>query len=156
MGLFSRPQRAELDVVFEPEPVPEPEPEPISFEPEPEPVVEAEPEPEPTFPSGVYVGRLCCDGNGNLLADEGEWKGWPVRYHGDRIYAFVLDGEPSHNVYWHQRFVDIPGTTPNDPHHIEATPDDAHYDETAPRKTYARFDPDRVATKSRSHTEAPQ
>jgi len=55
------------------------------------------------YPNGIYNGRMECDGNGNLLAGEGEHAGFPIAYH-DGSFVFVQPGEPSHNDRHHQRF----------------------------------------------------
>lgn len=108
-----------------------------------------------SLPAEPYVGRLACDGEGNLLADEGEYKGVGV-YHDveSNSFKFVEDGGFSHNQRFHQAVAVIQGTTEDDPHHFEAQPDDAHYDPTAPGKARDRFHPDAVAATQTSHTEA--
>lgn len=65
-----------------------------------------------------YVGRLVCDGDDNLLADEGESRGAAVYYDIEsNSYLFVKDGELSHNARHHTGFVFIVPTKPGDPHH---------------------------------------
>lgn len=121
-------------------------------------------------PSGLYSGRLECDGDGNLLASEGEHAGFPVAYH-DGSYIFVAPGELSHNkrhednvlevVVTQDQDEDSPGFagTPDNPveghdHHWGATPDDPHYAEGQPFDTQVTVDPDAVAAKVTGHTEA--
>lgn len=89
--------------------------------------------------SGIYHGRLKCDGSGNLLADESKLVGYktvivehdeldepveiqvpmfkygknhdrPVAYH-DGSYIYLKDGEDSHNERHHQAFAEFAGTT---------------------------------------------
>lgn len=114
--------------------------------------------------SEYYVGRLACDGYGNLLADEGDRAGDPVAYDEGK-FVFLKPGEDSHNERHHAQFVDIEGTTddsagsPDDPtpgqeHHWGPTEDDAHYAAGYPNNTRLRFDPDKVAAKITGHTEA--
>lgn len=112
--------------------------------------------------TGIYNGRLACDGNGNLLADP---TGLPVAYH-EGSYVFLEPGEPSHNERHHQQFVEFQGTQDQDPelpgfaeeegntHHYGIAEDDPHRDEDAPNKTRLRFDPDSIAGLVTSHTEA--
>lgn len=59
--------------------------------------------------NGIYHGHLVCDGNGNLLADEGPHKGHPVAYH-EGSFVFVQKGEPSHNERHHQNTLDMTPT----------------------------------------------
>ena len=113
------------------------------------------PEPDPR-PDGIYTGRLVCAGDGNLLADQGDWKGWPV-YHdleqGD--YRYVPENEPGHNARYHTAFVHVEPTTPSDPHHIAPTDLDPHHDITVPGShTRLRFVPDAHAPTATGHTEA--
>lgn len=122
-------------------------------------------------PSGLYSGRLECDGDGNLLASEGEFAGFPVAYH-DGSYVFVLRGEQSHNKRHEENVVTMvmtqvddpeqPGFagTPDDPtegmeHHWGALEDDPHYDPDAPKfNAKAAVEPDAQAATSTGHTEA--
>lgn len=121
-------------------------------------------------PSGFYAGRLACDGAGNLLADEGEFAGYPIAFH-EGSYVFVQPGEPSHNkrhesnviemVMTQDQVEDMPGFagTPDNPvegreHHWGPLEDDAHFDADARNKTKTVFDPDVVAAKITGHTEA--
>lgn len=57
------------------------------------------------YPNGIYNGRMQADGDGNLLASEGEFAGYPIAYH-DGSYVYVQPGEPSHNERFHQRFAE--------------------------------------------------
>lgn len=118
---------------------------------------------------GIYHGRLACDGNGNLLADEGEHAGMPVAYH-EGSYVFVQAGEQSHNDRHHtgsflsfgstvdESMTDDPSlvnaTRETQPHHWEVQPDDAHYDPDAPNLTRPRLLADAQAAVTSSHTEA--
>lgn len=125
--------------------------------------VEAEPD-APAAPQGRYRGRLVCDGNGNLLADEGDWKGSPVAWsHGDGNFQFVADGGESHNQMHHRAVKVMQGTTEESPHHHQAPPTDAHYaadggrvDERTGQPTFVRvkWDPDEIAAKVTGHTDA--
>lgn len=114
--------------------------------------------------SDNYVGRLACDGYGNLLADEGPREGEPVAYD-NGSYVFVQPGEKSHNERHHQNYVDVEGTndetagtqdspTAGQEHHWGPLEDDAHYSANAPRNTRLRFDADKLAARVTSHTEA--
>ncbi len=50
------------------------------------------------MPTEAYHGRLVCDGDGNLLADEGKKKGKPVAFdHETGGYIYIADGALSHN-----------------------------------------------------------
>jgi hypothetical protein len=125
---------------------------------------------------GVYEGRLVADGNGNLLADEGDRAGQPVAYDKDNDnFRFLKPGEPSHNDQHHENFVgvvvtqdqdpDQPGYagSPDDPaegheHHFGVTEDDPHYEEDATdadgRVTHTRLRtlPDSVSRMTGGHT----
>lgn len=121
------------------------------------------------YPNGFYRGRLACDGQGNLLADEGEYAGYPVAFH-DGSYVFVQPGEPSHNDRHHKQFTEpITGTVDesmtDDPdlvnadsttnaHHFETQPDDPHYDEEASNKTRVKQNPDSLSRYMTGHTES--
>lgn len=120
------------------------------------------------IPTGIYHGRLVADGDGNLLADEGDYAGFPVAYH-DGSYVFVGPGEPSHNARHHQQFVETTGTVDasmtDDPdlvnadettnaHHFGVSEDDPHYDPDAPRLTRAPLDPDAIAAIATGHTDS--
>lgn len=123
-------------------------------------------------PTGLYSGRLAADGDGNLLADEGEFAGYPVTFH-DGSYIFVQPGEPSHNERYHEQFLTVDGTRDAESlerlggdtelanagagenmHHFETQEDDDHYDADAPNKTKPKVDPDKVAATLTGHTEA--
>lgn len=106
-------------------------------------------------PTTPYVGRLVCDGEGNLLADEGEFAGLPV-YHDpeSNAYLFVEEGGASHNDRHHTGFGVVQGTQESDPHHVFPTEDDPHHDATAPNFTRIRFNPDALAATVTGHTEA--
>jgi hypothetical protein len=106
------------------------------------------------YPNGIYNGRMQADGEGNLLASEGEYAGYPIAYH-DGSYVYVQPGEPSHNARHHQQFassttingevttgitgtVDASMTDDTDlintddtinPHHFATLEDDPHYEE---------------------------
>ena len=105
----------------------------------------------------TYTGRLVTDGNGNLLADEGDRAGEPVAYD-EGQFIFIEPGSPSHNERHHQQFVDFEGTNEenaeDNPHHYEVQEDDPHFDADAENKTKLRQLPDKVAAKSSGHTEA--
>lgn len=106
-------------------------------------------------PAGVYRGRLVCDGLGNLLADEGKWRGYGV-YHNTAAgtYEFVEPGGPSHNDRYGTAHAVMDATTPNDPHHLSPTADDPHYDPVVPSLTVLRFVPDADAPTFTGHTDA--
>lgn len=117
----------------------------------------------------IYRGRLVADGNGHLLADEGENIGFPVAWE-DGQYVFVGPGEPSHNERHEKRVLAVESTVDEsmtddkslvnaekggkNSHHFAVHPDDAHYDKDAPNKTRMRFDPDAVAARVTGHTDA--
>lgn len=66
--------------------------------------------------SDEYVGRMVADGNGNLLADEGDRAGHPIAWdEDDEIFVFLKPGEPSHNERHHKQFADVQGTQSVDP-----------------------------------------
>lgn len=65
-------------------------------------------------PGDVYRGLLVCDGSGNLLADEGDFKGFPVALHEGK-FIFIGKDEPSHNERHHKQFVGMVGTQDVDP-----------------------------------------
>lgn len=84
----------------------------------------------------TYTGRLACDGDGNLLADDGQ----PVAHDPQQgAYVYVTPGEPSHNERHHKNYVPTTVTSeplynaagelvyPGDPHHDAPTPDDPHF-----------------------------
>lgn len=121
------------------------------------------------MPNGIYHGTLWTDGEGNLLAGEGEFEGYPVAFH-EGSYVFVQPGEPSHNERYHQQFVEFSGTVDesmtDDPglvnaggehgnmHHFEIQEDDPHYDPDAENKTRVKTLPEKTANTITGHTEA--
>lgn len=112
----------------------------------------------------IYTGRLACDGDGNLLADDGQ----PVAHNtATGQYEYVEEGGPSHNERHHQNHVTVEATLdalynkagelvtdPPPPHHFEPTEDDPHYEPAARNKTLIRDDPDDIAPTTSSHTGA--
>jgi hypothetical protein len=63
-----------------------------------------------------YVGRMVCDGNGNLLADEGEQAGDPIAYDENTdTFVFIGPDEPSHNERHHLQFAQTTPTQSDDP-----------------------------------------
>jgi hypothetical protein len=123
-------------------------------------------------PTGQYEGRLATDGNGNLLADEGEHAGYGV-YHDleTNTYRFVPPGSPSHNDLHHKQFAQIDGTrdaesleaaggdpadenATENPHHYGVVEDDPHYDEETENHTRLKFLPDGQSAVVGSHTDA--
>lgn len=120
-------------------------------------------------PSGTYSGRLVADGNGNLLADEGEHAGLPVAFE-DGQFVFVQPGEPSHNARHHENEVGVVITQHQDPeqpgyagtedsptegheHHFGPTEDDPHYDPNATNNTNLVQLPDEHARWLSGHTD---
>jgi len=105
----------------------------------------------------VYNGRLVADGNGNLLADEGDRAGDPVAYD-EGQYIFIDAGEPSHNERHHQQFAAFEGTTEenadDNPHHFGVQEDDPHYDPDAEGLTKLKQLPDKASSTGSGHTEA--
>jgi hypothetical protein len=111
-----------------------------------------------------YNGRLAADGQGNLLADEGDRQGEPVAYDEESdAFHFLSPGETSHNARHHQQFATVDGTsdetagTPDDPtpgqeHHFGILPEDPHFNDEADGRTQLRFDPDKHASKVSGHT----
>ncbi len=66
--------------------------------------------------SNVYEGRLVTDGNGNLLADEGDRAGEPIAYFPDEDnFQFIGWDEPSHNQRHHLQHAEIMMTQDADP-----------------------------------------
>lgn len=119
---------------------------------------------------GTYSGRLVADGNGNLLADEGEHAGLPVAFH-EGEYVFLEPGEKSHNARHHKNEVGVVITQHEDPeqpgyagtkakptkgheHHFGPAEDDPHYDENSPNNTKLIQLPDKQAATLSGHTEA--
>lgn len=111
------------------------------------------------YPNGIYNGRMESDGNGNLLASEGEFAGFPIAFH-EGSFVFVQPGESSHNERHHVQFAQsarpdgstsdlIDGTVDEtqipeggdmslvnvgggvNEHHFGALEDDPHYSEGA-------------------------
>jgi hypothetical protein len=107
--------------------------------------------------SDIYVGRLVCDGQGNLLADEGARAGDPVAEH-EGSYVFINPDEPSHNERHEKKVLEVVGTTdenePGQEHHLGPVEDDPHYDPAADNNIRMRAHPDKVAAKVTGHTEA--
>ena len=118
----------------------------------------------------AYSGRLVADGDGNLLADEGERAGFPVAYQ-DGQFVFVGQGEKSHNDRHHQNFVTPRGTVDEsmvdednmdlvnvteteNRHHFGPLEDDPHYDPDSPSGVRAKTLPDAVAARATGHTDA--
>jgi hypothetical protein len=103
-------------------------------------------EPLPARPE-VYVGRLVCDGEGHLCAQDGPFAGDPVYF--DRATgSFLWAGDgASHNRRHHRQFVVVNGTTEADPHHFMVAQPDAHEDGLV-------FTPDDDAAVETGHTEA--
>jgi hypothetical protein len=108
------------------------------------------------------------DGDGNLLAGEGEWEGYPVAFH-DGSYVYIGAGEPSHNDRHHQNFATVTGTVDesmtDDPdlvnvtstenlHHFGVQEDDPHYDPDSEGHVRAPLLPDAIAAVTTGHTDA--
>lgn len=113
-------------------------------------------------PTGTYSGRLVCDGNGNLLADEGEFAGFPVAYD-EGQYIFVAPGEPSHNARFHQNVVEFTGTVDESMvaegdedlvNAYEGGENSHHFDMPDPANP-APVDPDSISAVISGHTDAP-
>lgn len=134
------------------------------------------------YPNGIYNGRMQADGEGNLLASEGEYAGYPIAYH-DGSYVFVQPGEKSHNERHHQRFAQsavvggavetISGTVDSsmtddpdlinsdettNPHHFGTLETDPSYEEGYTKdngevsNTRPRNNPDSIAPRITGHT----
>ncbi len=107
--------------------------------------------------SDIYVGRLVADGQGNLLADEGDRAGDPVAFH-EGSYVFIQPDEPSHNERHETQVLEVIGTTDENEegqeHHAGPLEDDPHYDADAENNTKLRQLPDKVSAKLTGHTEA--
>jgi hypothetical protein len=109
-----------------------------------------------------FIGRMVCDGNGNLLADEGEKKGHPIAYDEDTdTFVFIKPGEPSHNERYHKQFADMVGTQSVDPelpgyagidaeHATEGM--EHHFEENLEPMPRVKFHPDSVAHLTGGHT----
>ena len=116
---------------------------------------------------GIYHGHLVCDGEGNLLADEGEHKGMPVAEH-EGSYVFVQRGEPSHNQRHHQNLADVTGTQSVNPdapgyvkegdadnqHHFGVLEDDPNFDADSASGVKLVTLPVAISEKATGHTEA--
>jgi hypothetical protein len=120
-------------------------------------------------PTGIYHGRLVTDGEGNLLADEGDYAGFPVAFH-DGSYVFLGPGEASHNARHHQQFAEMTGTVDasmtDDPdlvnaddvtnrHHFGVLEDDPHYDPDPNSRTGTKpsLEPDAISAIASGHTD---
>lgn|SRR5215831_10756278 len=108
-----------------------------------------------------YVGRMAADGNGNLLADEGDHAGEPIAYDPDTdTFVFVAKGEPSHNERHHLQFAEAVPTQSEDPEFpgyagedaTSATEGNEHHfvDESIEPITFL---PDAVSVKASGHTD---
>jgi hypothetical protein len=118
--------------------------------------------------SDEYEGRLATDGNGNLLAQDGDRAGEPVAYDEDNDnFVFIGWDEPSHNQRYHKQNAEIvitqdqdpdaPGYagTADDPIHpafFSVQEDDPHYDPEAENNTRLRNLPDSISPRVSSHT----
>lgn len=137
-----------------------------------------------TYPNGIYNGRMQADGEGNLLAAEGEFAGYPIAFH-DGSFVFVQPGEPSHNARHHVQFAksttingdsdfitgtvdasmtDDPDMVNSDestnPHHYATQEDDPHYeagytkDNGQISNTRPKNNPDAIAPRITGHTDS--
>jgi hypothetical protein len=104
----------------------------------------------------VYQGRMVADGNGNLLADEGDRAGYPVAYE-DGQYIFIGPGEPSHNARHEENVLEMVATQDVDESlpGYAGTPDNPtegaeHHWDAAP----SPLEPDAVSAKGAGHTDA--
>lgn len=117
--------------------------------------------------AGIYVGRLVADGEGNLLADEGDRQGDPVAFH-EGSYVFLSPGDESHNArHSNGGALEVTPTQAVDPtfpghaaeddpdtaHHFAIDPNDPHYKPGAPADTKIRNSPDKTARVESGHTE---
>ena len=111
------------------------------------------------FRPGTYTGRLVCDGEGHLFAQE---NGREVAYDAETdSFVYVRPGDPSHNQRHERRRLVIEGTTPEqyaagDPahaHHYEPLPNDAHAVGDGTRKTQVVFNSDVDSPTAASHTD---
>jgi hypothetical protein len=113
------------------------------------------------MPEGKYSGRLATDGTGNLLADEGDFKGWPVAYD-EGMYIYIQPGEPSHNERFHQNAVEFSGTVSadmvaegdEDLINAQEGGENAHHFEVPDPSSPAPVNPDAMAATASSHTDA--
>lgn len=108
---------------------------------------------------GIYHGRLVADGEGNLLADEGDNKGMPVAFH-EGSYVFLKPGEQSHNERHEQNKLEpttgtIDESMTDDTSLVNAYEggENAHHFEP-PLDEPAKKDPDAMAAKITGHTDA--
>ena len=105
---------------------------------------------------GIYHGRLETDGNGNLLATDDEKK--PVAYH-DGSFIYLKAGEESHNTRHENQALEMTGTVDDtmtdDPSLVNAYEggENAHHFDPPPADG-APIDPDAIAAKVTSHTDA--
>lgn len=110
--------------------------------------------------SSIYHGRLVCDGDGNLLADEGDQKGYPVKYH-EGSFVFVQPGEASHNETHESNVLPAISATVDASMTDDETLVNAyeggenahHFDQPNPDEPPHK-DPDAVAAKVTGHTDA--
>lgn len=119
----------------------------------------------------VYVGRLVCTEDGDLKADDGSGDLDELKsvYHDveNNCYRYVKAGEPTHNErHSNGNTLVIDGTSgplydaegnlvyEGDLHHESTSPTDPHFSEGSPKNTKSLSDPDDVAVKLTSHTEA--
>ena len=112
------------------------------------------------MPEGEYHGRLTTDGSGHLLADEGEYKGWPVAFD-EGVYIYVQPGEPSHNERHHQNYAEFQGTVDQsmvaegDEDLVNADEEtNAHHFDLPDPDAPAPVNPDAVGATVTSHTDA--
>lgn len=111
-----------------------------------------------------FVGRMVTDGNGNLLADEGDRAGMPIAWDkDDEIFVFLKAGDPSHNEQHHKQFVGMNGTQAVDPELPGYAGKDAksatkgnehHWEENLDRDgdDKVKFLPDAVSARTGGHT----
>jgi len=104
---------------------------------------------------GAYNGRLAFDPDSEFHTDEKGRK--VVTLDGGKTWRYARRSHSSHNARY-QRKIAVIDTTANaqnpEPHHLSVQPHDDHYDPTAPNLTTLKSDPDEVAVKVTSHTEA--
>ncbi len=59
---------------------------------------------------GTYTGRMVCDGEGHLYADEGKDAGKKIAWVADDAdghFEFIGEGDPSHNDRHHAEHVNL-------------------------------------------------
>ena len=66
----------------------------------------------PASAAGVYSGQVAADGEGNLIAEEGDQAGEFIVWAEDNDseeghYEYVMKGEQSHNERYHQQFAGL-------------------------------------------------